>query len=173
MTLSGFFTPAWCPAWTAALINHLWQSTAVVLVAWLLTRLLRANRARVRYAIWMTASIKFLLPFALLSSLGAHWALPNPSPQSGPSLSVIVEEFSQPFQQSRIPDPVATAAGLPSHSIHLTSSLFAAVWLCGFLVMRSCGLRVGGGRQEWRESLSPSQAVANSMHCAWSSKTRG
>ena len=46
MTIAGFFTPAWCPAWTAALINHLWQSTAVVLVAWLLTLLLRTRDPR-------------------------------------------------------------------------------------------------------------------------------
>ncbi|MGA8088236.1 MAG: M56 and DUF3738 domain-containing protein [Terracidiphilus sp.] len=135
MTTLGFFTPAWCPVWTAALINHLWQSTAVVLIAWLLTLLLRANPARVRYAIWMIASIKFLVPFAFLSGLGAHWATRNPSPQAGPSVYVIVEEFGQPFHEARTPDPVAAVANLPGHSIQLTSILFAAVWLSGFLVM--------------------------------------
>jgi uncharacterized protein (TIGR03435 family) len=134
VTIGGFFAPAWCPTWTAALINHLWQSTAVVLVAWMLTLLLRANPARVRYAIWMTASIKFLVPFAFLSSVGAHWARPNPSPRVGPSLYVIVEEFGQPFRQGQTPDPLA-AVNLPSHSIPLASILFAAVWLCGFLTM--------------------------------------
>jgi bla regulator protein BlaR1 len=135
MTIPGFFTPAWSPAWTAPLINHIWQSTAVVLVAWLLTLFLRANPARVRYAIWMIASIKFLVPFALLSSIGAHWATPNPSRQVAPSLYFIVEEFGQPFRQARTPAPVATVANLPSHSIHLTSILIAAAWLCGFLAM--------------------------------------
>jgi uncharacterized protein (TIGR03435 family) len=135
MTIAGFSTLASCPAWAAALINHLWQSTAVVLVAWLLSLLLRANSARVRYAIWMTASIKFLLPFALLSSLGALWAKPNPSPQVGPSLYVIVEEIGQPFRQAPAPASGAAAAALPSHSIQLTSTLFVAVWLCGFFVM--------------------------------------
>ena len=38
MTIPGFFTLAWAPAWTGALINHLWQSTAIALIAWLLTR---------------------------------------------------------------------------------------------------------------------------------------
>lgn len=135
MTIAGFFTPAWCPAWTAALINHLWQSTAVVLVAWLLTLLLRANPARVRYAIWMIASVKFLVPFAFLSSLGAHWARPDPSPRVSPSLYLIVEEIGQPFRQARIPDPGATFVTLPSHSSQIASILFAAVWLCGFLAM--------------------------------------
>ncbi len=131
---TGFFTPAWCPSWTAALINHLWQSTAVVLVAWLLTLLLRANPARVRYAIWMTASIKFLVPFAFLSSFGAHWALPNASPQAGPSLYVI-EQFGQPFHQAPTTHPVTAVAAVPSYSMNSMSILFASVWLCGFLAM--------------------------------------
>jgi bla regulator protein blaR1 len=135
MTIPGFFTPAWCPSWTAALINHLWQSTAVVLVAWLLTLLLRANPARVRYAIWMIASIKFLVPFALLSSLGALWARPNPSPQTVPSLYVVVEEMSQPFHETQAHGPLAIVVNSHTHSIQLTSTLFAAAWLSGFLAM--------------------------------------
>src|SRR5579863_926027 len=113
MTMSGFFTPAWCPAWITALGNHLWQSTAVVVIAWLLTLFLRSNSARVRYAVWMTASIKFLVPFAFLSGLGAHWATPSPAPQSGPSLYVIVEEFGQPFHEARTPDPLAAVVSSP------------------------------------------------------------
>ena len=135
MTIPGFFTPASTPAWTGALVNHLWQSTAVVLIAWLLTLLLRANSARVRYAIWMTASIKFLVPFALLTSLGARWARPNPAPHVGPSLYFVVEEISRPFHPAQIPDPGISVVTFPSHSIPLTSILFAAVWLCGFLAM--------------------------------------
>ena len=83
MTL-GFFTPAGPRPGPPHLINHLWQSTAVVLVAWLLTLSLRPNPARVRYAIWMIASIKFLFPFALLTSLGAHWATLEPHTPSRP-----------------------------------------------------------------------------------------
>src|ERR1700692_2532641 len=115
---TGFFTPAWTPAWTATLITHLWQSTAVVLVAWLLTLSLRPNPARVRYAIWMIASIKFLVPFALLTSLGARWARPDPTPKVGPSLYVIVEEIGQPFRQGRILDPGAAVVTSPSDSSH-------------------------------------------------------
>jgi len=139
MTIPEFFTPAWCPPWTAALINHLWQSTTIVLVAWLLTLLLRTNPARVRYAIWMTASIKFLVPFTFLSSLGAHWAIPNPSPQAGPSIYAIVEDFGQPFHRANAPGPLAPIVSSPSHSIQLTSSLFAAVWLCTLAASRRDG----------------------------------
>ena len=134
MTLN-FFTPAWTPAWSAALINHLWQSTAVVLVAWLLTLSLRPNPARVRYAIWMIASIKFLFPFALLTGLGAHWAASNPTPQVGPSLYTIVEEISRPFQQGRVADTRTAVVTLPTNSSNILPMLLAVVWICGFLAM--------------------------------------
>jgi hypothetical protein len=62
-----------------ALTTHLWQSTIFAGVAGLLTLAFRANRARVRYWLWMGASFKFLIPFALLTTLGSYirmWAPP-------------------------------------------------------------------------------------------------
>jgi len=46
--------------------NHLWQSTIFALAAALLTLACRRNRAQVRYWLWLSASLKFLIPFALL-----------------------------------------------------------------------------------------------------------
>ena len=51
--------------------NHLWQSTAFVAVIGLLTLLFARNRAQVRYGLWLTASAKFLIPFAALMGLGS------------------------------------------------------------------------------------------------------
>jgi hypothetical protein len=55
-------------AWAAIAIlgNHLWQSTLFAAAAWLLTLALRRHRAQVRYWLWLAASVKFLVPFALL-----------------------------------------------------------------------------------------------------------
>ncbi len=39
--------------------NHLWQSTLFAVLAGLLTLALRGNRARVRHAVWLAASLKF------------------------------------------------------------------------------------------------------------------
>jgi len=36
----------WHEGWTAALVNHLWQSTAVVVIAWLLAAALRKDHVR-------------------------------------------------------------------------------------------------------------------------------
>ena len=64
--LSGF----WAEAWSATLANHLWQSTAVTGMAWLLALSLRHNHARTRYWVWMIASVKYLIPFSLLITAG-------------------------------------------------------------------------------------------------------
>ena len=60
-----------------ALGNHLWQSTLCVVVAGLLTLILRKNHARARYGLWLAASVKFLIPFSLLIGIGSHLAWPR------------------------------------------------------------------------------------------------
>jgi beta-lactamase regulating signal transducer with metallopeptidase domain len=52
-------------------IDHLWQSTLFAIAAGLLTLAFRRNRARVRYALWFAASVKFLVPFSLMMWLGS------------------------------------------------------------------------------------------------------
>ena len=49
--------------------NHLWQSTIFAAMAALLALALRNHQARVRHWLWMVASVKFLIPFALLIAL--------------------------------------------------------------------------------------------------------
>ena len=60
--------------WTsgaAPMANHLWQSTLSVFLAAILTFALRKNQGRVRYWVWLTASVKFLIPFSLTRLLSA------------------------------------------------------------------------------------------------------
>jgi bla regulator protein BlaR1 len=54
----------------APLVNHVWQSTALIGVAALVARALRRNSARVRYWVWFAASLKFLVPFSALVGIG-------------------------------------------------------------------------------------------------------
>jgi TonB family protein len=59
------------------LFDHLWQSTLCGGIAAWLALLLRHAPARWRHGVWLAASIKFLLPLALLTALGTsigHWA---------------------------------------------------------------------------------------------------
>ncbi|WP_109488100.1 M56 family metallopeptidase [Occallatibacter savannae] len=119
--------------WPAILLNHLWQSTAVALLAFLLTLALRNNAARVRYGIWLLASIKFLLPFQLLSSLGTHLARPVSIHDA--QLYTIIEEFTRPVRQAPIaPAQTVSAASYVHHFSTLVTVLFA-VWFLGFAVL--------------------------------------
>lgn len=60
-----------------ALANHLWQSTLFAVIAGCSTLFFSKNGARVRYLMWLAASVKFLVPFALLTAIGAQipWTL--------------------------------------------------------------------------------------------------
>ena len=59
------------------IINHLWQSSCFALLAGLLAFVPRKNSPKVRYWVWLSASLKFLVPFALLVSLGS--VVPRPA----------------------------------------------------------------------------------------------
>ena len=55
-----------------SLLTHLVESTAFAAVVWLLTLAFRRDQARTRYWLWMAASVKFLIPFALLVWIGGQ-----------------------------------------------------------------------------------------------------
>jgi bla regulator protein blaR1 len=113
--------------------DHLWQSTLFAAVAGLLTLVLHKNHARARYWLWLTASIKFLIPFSWLVALGGHLAWSQRPAGTNANLYYTIEEISQPFTRS------TTAAVSPSATLLLSSGLahwlppiLAGLWLCGF-----------------------------------------
>jgi uncharacterized protein (TIGR03435 family) len=118
--------------------NHLWQSTLFAVVAAFLTLALRKNHARVRYRLWLAASVKFLIPFSVLISLGGHLAKPRLSESTPVGLYSAVEELSQPFTQTAAPVGVPGAnASSPAHLLPWLQGVLAAVWLCGFAAVLS------------------------------------
>jgi len=114
------------PAYLSAVLNHLWQSTLIVCGVALLTILLRKNRAQVRYWLWLVASVKFLIPFALLVALGSYFSWPVSAPVVQPQVSVAVEQISQPFTPLLLDSPVQSNSANP-----LPEILFA-IWFLGF-----------------------------------------
>ena len=61
------------------LMNHLWQSTLVAGLVWLACRtMLKTNSSRVRYAVWLAASVKFLTPFAVFIEAGRWMGIRPP-----------------------------------------------------------------------------------------------
>jgi hypothetical protein len=80
------------------LLAHLWESTLFVVGVWLLTRLLRRRPARVRYRLWMAASLKFFVPLSLfLPPGGQAAALAFPAPEGADhSWSAVVVWLAPP-----------------------------------------------------------------------------
>jgi uncharacterized protein (TIGR03435 family) len=106
--------------------NHLWQSTLFAVAAGSLTLALRKNHARARYWLWLAASLKFLVPFSLLTALGSRMAWSRGSAATQGALSFVIEQVSRPFgQQTNSPaDSQMILASLPA--------IFVAAWVCGF-----------------------------------------
>lgn len=72
MILTEMVFPEMSFADLSPLANHLWQSTLCATAISFLTLVLRKNRAAVRYWLWLAASVKFLVPFSLLVSMGSQ-----------------------------------------------------------------------------------------------------
>jgi beta-lactamase regulating signal transducer with metallopeptidase domain len=99
------------PVHLSPFANHLWQSTLFAGLAVLLMLALRRNRAQMRYWLWLAASIKFLIPFSLLVSLGGQFEW-RTAPAVAPPLSSAIEQITQPFAPPPLP-VVAAARSLP------------------------------------------------------------
>jgi len=116
-----------------ALANHLWQSTAFGFLAWLLTLGLRKNQARVRYAIWLTASIKFLVPFSLLVSMGN--LLPHSRHPAAPivysAMNVAEEPFTIAAQPQQTIEASAPGPTLRERVEEGLPSCLGTIWLLG------------------------------------------
>jgi bla regulator protein blaR1 len=111
----------WSGVW-APLANHLWQSTLFAVATAILTLPLRKNQAQVRYCLYLAASLKFLVPFSPLISLGNHMAHLHHSGEAEPVFYFVVHAVSQPFNQT------------PS-SRALAPWLVSLLWLGGLLTV--------------------------------------
>jgi bla regulator protein BlaR1 len=128
----------------SGIANHLWQSTLFLAVCWLLTIILRKNRARIRYWIWVAASIKFLIPFSLLVSLGSSFNLDwNSAPQTTSPKWNVVQNINQPFRPSEIKEASPVVTNTEPSPSDKTQVIVFALWLCGSLAVLLLWLRRG------------------------------
>jgi bla regulator protein blaR1 len=125
--------------------SHLVESTLFVGAVALLTLAFRANRAQVRFWLWLSASFKFLIPFALLSMAGGHiraWAPASSVEGIGatiPTFSFVAENF-----RHSSPDTSwgpASAAGAPAFDRTTLYQAIAVVWLSGVICVALIRLR--------------------------------
>jgi uncharacterized protein (TIGR03435 family) len=134
MIFPAFWNEAWNEIWTAALVNHLWQSTVVALIAGFLSLTLRSNQAHARYWVWMIASVKFLIPFSLLIAAGESLRSALATPIQTPAIAAVMEQITQPFTQTTSAAAVAYLKAAPviaAHHSDLLPLFLAAIWLCG------------------------------------------
>jgi uncharacterized protein (TIGR03435 family) len=135
----------WLSSMGPAVGNHLWQSTAFAAVVWLATLLLRRNQARVRYVLWLAASVKFLIPFSLLVGLGSLLPKPQHVAVAMP-VSYAVDTVAQPFTETPMDfAPVVVQASPMQRFEHMVPLALGIVWLSGVMVV----LAVWGVR--WRQ----------------------
>ena len=126
-----------------AVAHHLWQSTLFAAAAALATFALRRRPARVRHAIWLAASMKFLVPFSLLVGIGHRAAPAHPRAILSPAIAVAIDDVANAMSFGLSPTPA------PSH----TSDAIVWIWVCGFgaLTLRSV--------LEWRRARATVRAA--------------
>ncbi len=109
------------------LLNHLWQSTVFAAAVALATMAFERNAARVRYWLWLAASLKFLVPFSVLVSVGGEAARPTAAPVF-PALTVMqVSTYFAPAPTF----PAITPAAAHSY----WRIMIAAIWAAGALLL--------------------------------------
>jgi len=133
---------------TSALTNHLWQTTLFVLGAAIVAAALRKNGAHVRHAIWIAASVKFLVPFSIIMSLGSAlsasrplattWTTATPPPSD---LAVAVDRVTQPFTSDIFVETTPRAAVGSLSRPERFAIAFTGVWACGFVIVVLIRLR--------------------------------
>src|SRR5215831_14507958 len=124
--------------------NHLWQSTAFALAVALVVQAFRKNRASVRYWLWLCASIKFLVPFAVLIGAGnalwdavRGWRVNPAIPPS--AVSQAVGQIAQPFAE--VVPFAGTAAHAAVASFPWQIVALVGLWGCGVVAIGVMRLR--------------------------------
>lgn len=126
------------------LANHLWQSTLFAVAVGLLTVMCRTNHASVRYWLWFTASVKFLVPFTLLMAFGDRlaWAL-KATQIATPAVSATLAQVGRPF----VVDPAVGFLSVQEapRSVDWLALAIFVVWMAGTIAMTVVRLRT------WRQ----------------------
>jgi len=109
----------------AAILNHLWQSTAFAGAAAMVAWALRNNAARVRFAVWLAASLKFLVPFSALAAVGASVGTHVPATASAiPAVNVAAVRY-EAVAVPLTPGSLPPAGGVPWMWI------LGSIWIAG------------------------------------------
>jgi bla regulator protein BlaR1 len=128
--------------------SHLWQSTVFVIIAAGFAFLLRKSQARVRYGIWLAASLKFLVPFSLLVALGNQFSWRTELIVDRSVASVIAAASEGGLLQG----PLGVAAVQEQARLSL-AAILGIIWAVGALTV------LGFWMLRWRQ-------IRRTVHCA-------
>jgi bla regulator protein blaR1 len=117
------------PDYMRPFADHLWQSTLFAIAVWVIMLALQRNRAAVRHRLWLAASVKFLVPFSVLASIGSHFQWQTTSVAPPLPLSMMVETISQPFSASS--PSVISAGTTTAPPASRFPAILIGVWMCG------------------------------------------
>jgi TonB family protein len=133
------------------LANHLWQSTLLALAAFAPALLLKNAPGRARYVVWLIASVKFVVPSALLVSMAHLFGLNFSSLVASNSAAsegfTVISQLTAPviqFDQSTSRDTIAAG----SHNELFC--LLSIVWFAGFAFLVALWWR---RRQRFRSAI--------------------
>ena len=107
---------------------HLLQSTVFAGIAALFAFAFRKQRAGIRYWIWLAASLKFLIPFAVLIEIGTHIPWPAAMPAARPHFTISAPDLSRRFVEQ--PFLAAEASQAPRNT-GVAEVIAIAVWISG------------------------------------------
>ena len=133
------------------LFDHLWQSTLFAMLAGLATLALGNHRASIRFCVWFSASLKFLIPFPVVAALGRslRW-------DTAPTLTALAE-WSDSVGTFVVPANLLPAAGdmrpIASANVHVESLLWW-IWACGAALLLARWIF------QWRQLRAASRDVS-------------
>jgi beta-lactamase regulating signal transducer with metallopeptidase domain len=140
------------PLTLGTLGGHLWQSTLFAIVAALLTLAFRRQQARVRYWLWLGASIKFLVPFAPIVVLSSQvpWSaairsLANHPIVAGIGEPLIAVNAGVATLLPALPLPYVRSASAAPNGYHWLGLALLVIWASGFAAIVSMRFRA------WRQ----------------------
>jgi bla regulator protein BlaR1 len=117
------------------IINHLWQSTAFALLIALSARALRRNSPRLRYWLWLAASLKFLIPFSLIVSTGERIQLAPETLLPHADTVVHISTFFEPASERYFDHASELSAAIPGRAVFPWRLTLTAVWLLGVFLL--------------------------------------
>jgi TonB family protein len=130
----------WLADWSSwgwpLLANHLWQATLLSTAAFAAAALLKRAPGRARYAIWLIASAKFVVPSALLVFIAGRFGFEFSSlltsvPESGQGYTVIYQ-LTSPVTQ---PGESAIAGAAAARAHNELFCVLTVAWFTGCVFM--------------------------------------